>query len=77
MHVSSVKDSVEIRGRDSVLLVGGIFPIKETHPRRRNYLLQVCAFISEVRAVCEGLLHTGGSLMTEEILRKEIGGLED
>ena len=34
------------------------------------------AVISEVRAVCERLLHTGGSMRTEEKLRKEIGRLE-
>ena len=75
MHVSLEKDPVEIKGRDNVLSVGGT--IKETHPCRRNYLLQDCAVISEVSEQCERRIHTGGSQRTQEKLHKEIGGLED
>ena len=75
MHVNSNKDPVEIRGRDIVLSVGGFF-LKETHPCRRNYLLQVCAVIFEPSEPCEVGIHTSGSTRPLEKLCKEIGGLE-
>ena len=41
-----------------------------------NYLLQVCAVISEPSEQCEVGIHTSGSTGPQEKLRKEIGGLE-
>jgi len=48
----------------------------ETHPSKRNYLLQYCAVRSEVSECVKRPIHTRVSTGLQGKLRKEIGGLE-
>ena len=76
MHVNSDRDPFEIKGRDNVLSVGGIFLYRKLIHVEGNISLRDCAVISEFGELCERWIHTGGSQRTQEKLRKEIGGLE-
>ena len=69
MHVSSVRDPIEIRWRDSVLSVARIF-----HCAR--IFLKDCAVGSEVTVSVMRSIHTCDIIGPQSKLRKEIGGLE-
>ena len=53
MHVSSVRDPVEIREGIVYYHLDEYFSYKGSSSMMRIYLLQVCAVISEVSVVCE------------------------
>jgi len=48
------------------------FSYKRNSSMQKEFTPSRLCIISEVRAVCEGLLYTGGSLRTQEKLRKEM-----
>jgi len=77
MHVSLDRDPFEIRGGTMYYQLDGFFPIKETHPWRRIYLLQDCAVRSEVSEFVKRPIHTCGFTGPQGKLHKETGGLED
>ena len=52
------------------------FPIKETHPWRRIYLLQDCVVGSKVSECVKRPIHTSDNTGPQGKLRKEIGVLE-
>ena len=53
MHVSLVRDPVEIREGTMYYQLDEYFSYKGSSSMMRIYLLQVCAVISEVSVVCE------------------------
>ena len=76
MHVNSVRDPVEIRWRDSVLLVARIFLDEYSLHAERILFLMDCAVGPEVTMGVMRPIHTCDIIGPQSKLRKEIGGLE-
>ena len=76
MHVSSVRDLVEIRWRDNVLLVARIFLDEYSLHAEGILFLMDCAVGPEVTVNVMRPIHTCDIIGPQSKLRKEIGGLE-
>jgi len=76
MHVSSVRDLVEIREGTVYYQLDEYFSYKGISSMMRIYLLQVCAVRSEVSECVKRPIHIGGSTGPQGKMHKEIGGLE-
>ena len=76
MHVILVRDLVEIRWRDNVLLVAIIFHREYSLHVEGIVFLKDCAVGSEVIVSVMRLIHTCDIIGPQSKLRKEIGGLE-
>ena len=75
MHVSSVRDPVEIRWRDSVLSVVRIFYCEYSLHAEGIVFLKDCTVGSEVKVSVIRPIHTCDMIGPQSKLRKEIGGL--
>jgi len=76
MHVSSIRDPVEIIWRDNVLSVARIFHFKYTLHAKEIVFLMDCAIGSEVTVSVMRPIHTCDIIGPQLELCKEIGGLE-
>ena len=76
MHVSSVRDPVDIREGKVYYQLDEYFSYKGSSSMMRIYLLQDCAVRTEVSECVKWRIHTCGFTGPQEKLRKEIGGLE-
>ena len=76
MHVSSIRDLVEIREGTVYYQLDEYFSYKGSSSMMRIYLLQDCAVRSEVSECVKRPIHTSGCTGPQSELRKEIGGLE-
>ena len=76
MHVSSVKDPVEIRWRDSVLSIVKIFFGEYSLHAEGILFLMDCAVGPEVTVSVMRPIHTCDIIGPQPKLRKEIGILE-
>ena len=76
MHVSSVKDPVEIRWRDSVLPVSRIFLGEYSLDAKEILFLMDCAVGPEVTVSVMRPIHTCDIIGPQSKLCKEIGALE-
>ena len=76
MHVSSVRNPVEIRWRDGVLSVARTFLGEYSLHAEVILFLMDCTFGLKVRVSVMRPIHTCGIIGPQSKLRKEIGGLE-
>ncbi len=76
MHVSSVRDPVEIRWRDNVLSVARIFLGEYSLHAEGILFLKDCAIGPEVTVSVMRPIHTCDIIGPQSKLHKEIGGLE-
>jgi len=76
MHVSLVRDPVEIRWRDSVLSVARIFLGEYSLHVEGMLFLMDCTVGLEVTVSVMRPIHTCDIIGPQSKLRKEIGGLE-
>ena len=76
MHVSSVRDPVEIRWRDSILLVARIFYCEYLLHAEGIHSLSIAQLLLQFSECVMRPIHTGGIIGPQEKLRNEIGGLE-
>ena len=76
MHVSSVRDPVEIKEGTMYYHLDEYFSYKGSSSMMRIYLLQVFTVILEVSECVKRPIHTSGCTGPQSELCKEIGGLE-
>ena len=76
MHVSSFRDPVDIRWRDSVLSVARIFLGEYSLHAKGILFLEDCIVGPEVTVSLMRPIHTCDIIGPQSKLRKEIGGLE-
>ena len=76
MHVSSIRDPVEIRWRDNVLSVARIFLCEYSLHAEGILFLMDCAVGPEVTVSVMRPIHTCDIIEPQSKLRKEIGGLD-
>ena len=76
MHVSSVRDPIEIRWRDNVLSVARIFHCEYSLHAEGILFLKDCTVRPEVTVSVMRPIHTCDIIGPQSKLRKEIGGFE-
>ena len=76
MHVSSIRDLVEIRWREIVLSVARIFLTEYSLHAEGIVFLKDCAVGPKVRVIVTMPIHTCDIIGPQLKLCKEIGGLE-